>query len=276
MGRYTSLSVPLFFIFASLIFKMEFTDTHCHLFLPEFDKDRDEVIQRGLKSNVRKFFLPNVDSSTLDGLLSLSRNYPSCCFPLAGLHPSSVEEDYREELEKIKDEIDKGVFHGIGEIGLDFYWDRTFAVEQEEALTIQLSWARDMNLPAIIHVRNSFDETIRLIKKVGGGNLRGIFHCFTGTEEQAKQVIDIGFHLGIGGILTFKNAGLDQVLRNVSLEHLVLETDSPYLAPVPKRGKRNEPAFLPYVANKLAEIKEIDVHQIARQTNQNARLIFGI
>jgi TatD DNase family protein len=179
------------------------------------------------------------------------------------------------ELTQIRKWIDKGGYFGIGEIGLDFYWDKTFADEQVEAFRIQLKWAMELNLPAIIHVRESFEETIQIVEESGRGNLRGIFHCFTGTTEQAARIIDLGFHLGIGGILTFKNAGLDKTLEDVPLEKIVLETDSPYLAPVPKRGKRNEPAYLPYVANKLAEIKKIDVHQIAEQTSSNARLIFG-
>lgn len=255
---------------------MEFIDTHCHLFLPEFDSDRDEVIQHGLKSNVKKFVLPNVDTSTIDGLIRLTQTYPAHCFPLAGLHPSSVEEDYKSELLEIRKHFDNRIFFGIGEIGLDFYWDRTFAEEQIEALNIQLGWALEMNLPAVIHIRNSFDETCKVIEERGNGKIKGIFHCFTGTEDQARRAIDLGFYLGIGGILTFKNSGLDLVLKEIPLEYLILETDSPYLAPVPKRGKRNEPAFLPYIANKLAEIKEVDVHQIAEQTSYNASQIFAI
>lgn len=243
--------------------------------MPEFDNDRDEVIQRGLNSNVKKFVLPNVDTSTIGDLISLAQTYPAHCFPLAGLHPSSVAEDYQSELLEIQERLDNGKFYGIGEIGLDFYWDRTFAIEQKEAFKIQLQWAHSMKLPAIIHIRESFEEVCDAIKEVGQGDLTGIFHCFTGTPDQAKKAIDLGFALGIGGILTFKNAELDKVLKNIPLEHLILETDSPYLAPVPKRGKRNEPAFLPYIANKLAEAKDIDVHQIAEQTSHNARQIFG-
>ncbi len=255
---------------------MKFIDTHCHLFLPEFNKDRDEAIQRGLKSGVKKFVLPNVDTSTMTDMLSLAQDYPAFCFPLAGLHPSSVEEDYQSELIIIKKQLTELKFWGIGEIGLDYYWDKTFEQEQIEALKIQLGWALELNLPAIIHNRDSFDETIKIVEEAGGGQLRGIFHCFTGTTEQAKKIIDLGFSIGIGGILTFKNSGLDQTIKEIPLEHIVLETDSPYLAPAPKRGKRNEPAFLPYIANKLAEIKDLDVHQIAEQTSHNARQIFGI
>ncbi len=255
---------------------MNFIDTHCHLFLPEFDKDRDEAIQRGLKSGVKKFVLPNVDTSTMDDMISLTQEYPAYCFPLAGLHPSSVEEDYHNELSVIKTQLDSRKFWGIGEIGLDYYWDRTFEKEQIEALKTQLGWALELNLPAIIHNRESFDDTIKIVEEVGAGQLKGIFHCFTGTIEQAEKIIELGFSLGIGGILTFKNSGLDQTLKNIPLEHLILETDSPYLAPAPKRGKRNEPAFLPYIANKLAEIKDLDIHQIAEQTSHNAEQIFGI
>ena len=231
---------------------MEYIDTHCHLFLPEFDADRDEVIQRGLISNVKKFVLPNVDTSTIDDLISLAEAYPAHCYPLAGLHPSSVEEDYESEILEIKTRLENGKFFGIGEIGLDFYWDRTFAAEQIRAFKIQLQWAQSMKLPAIIHVRESFEETCEAIEEVSNSDLTGIFHCFTGSLDQAKRAIDLGFSLGIGGILTFKNSGLDKVLKEIPLEHLILETDSPYLAPMPKRGKRNEPAYLPYIANKLA------------------------
>ena len=206
---------------------MELTDTHCHLFLPEFDKDRDETIVRAIKSNVSRFVLPNVDSSTIESLNSLSHGYPGRCFPLMGLHPSSVEEDFRNELKQIRSWIDKGGYFGIGEIGLDFYWDKTFAKEQIEAFRIQLNWAMELNLPAIIHVRESFNETIDIVEKTGHGKLRGIFHCFTGTNEQASRIIDLGFHLGIGGILTFNNAGLDKTIKDIPLEKLVLETDSP-------------------------------------------------
>lgn len=255
---------------------MEYIDTHCHLFLPEFEKDRDEAIQRGLKSNVKKFILPNVDTSTMDDMLQLANSYPAHCFPLAGLHPSSVEEDYLEELKIIRRYLDNGKFWGIGEIGLDFYWDKTFEKEQIMALKTQLEWALELDLPAIIHNRESFDETIKIVKEVGNGKLRGIFHCFTGTTDQAVRIVDLGFSLGIGGILTFKNSDLDQTLKNIPLEKIILETDSPYLAPVPKRGKRNEPAYLLYIANKLAEIKDLDTHQIAEQTTRNAKNIFSI
>jgi len=253
---------------------MKLIDSHCHLFLPEFNTDRDEVIQRGIKSKVEKFVLPNVDSSTITDLLDLVFSYPSYCFPLLGLHPSSVEEDYNSDLEKLKTYLERNKFYGIGEIGLDFYWDRTFEKEQILAFRTQLEWAAELNLPAIIHIRESFDETFEVIEELGRNELTGIFHCFTGTLEQAKRAIDLGFYLGLGGILTFKNAGLDKVVREIPLEHLVLETDSPYLAPAPRRGKRNEPAFLPYIANKLAEIKDLDVHKIAEQTSLNAARIF--
>lgn len=255
---------------------MELIDTHCHIYLPEFEKDRDETIQRGLKSNVKKFVLPNIDSSTMENMLTLAKSYPAHCFPLAGLHPSSVEEDYIEELKNIRNYLDKRKFWGIGEIGLDFYWDKTFEKEQRKALRTQLEWALEFDLPAIIHNRESFDETIEIVKEVGAGKLRGIFHCFTGTLDQARSIIDLGFSLGIGGILTFKNSDLGQTLVHIPLEKIILETDSPYLAPVPKRGKRNEPAYLPYIANKLAEIKDLDVHQITEQTTLNAMNIFSI
>ena len=255
---------------------MEYIDTHCHLFLSEFEQDRDEAIQRALKSGVSKFLLPNVDSSTMEDLLSLTRQYSRYCYPMAGLHPSSVEEDFEDELSFLKDQFKVNRFYGVGEIGLDVYCDKTFMEEQITAFKEQLGWAIDMDLPAIIHIRNSFDEVFKAIEDVHQSGLRGIFHCFTGTVHQANRAIELGFSLGIGGILTFKNAGLDRTLQDIDLKHLVLETDSPYLSPVPKRGKRNEPAFLPYIAKKLAEIKNLDVHQIAEETSKNAVKIFGI
>ena len=254
---------------------MYFIDTHCHIYLPEFDEDRNEAIQRALSNRIESFVLPNVDSSTIDSLHKLHNEYPAITFPLMGLHPTSVEEDYIKELEIMEDWLSKKNYFGIGEVGMDLFWDKTFQREQEDALRIQLKWAQEKNLPLVIHNRDSFKETIKVIESVGGRH-RGIFHCFSGSLEEAKIVIDLGFDLGIGGVLTFKNAGLDQVIQEIDLKHIVLETDSPYLAPVPKRGKRNEPAYLAYTANKLADVFSMHRDEIARVTSANARLIFGI
>ncbi len=254
---------------------MYFIDTHCHIYLPEFDEDRNEAIQRALSNRIESFVLPNVDSSTIDSLHKLHNEYPAITYPLMGLHPTSVEDDYIKELEIMEDWLSKKNYFGIGEVGMDLFWDKTFQREQEDALRIQLKWAQEKNLPLVIHNRDSFKETIKVIESVGGRH-RGIFHCFSGSLEEAKIVIDLGFDLGIGGVLTFKNAGLDMVIQEIDLKHIVLETDSPYLAPVPKRGKRNEPAYLAYTANKLADVFSMHRDEIARVTSANARLIFGI
>lgn len=254
---------------------MYFIDTHCHIFLPEFDNDRDEVIQRALKNKVDGFVLPNVDSSTIDSLHKLADEYPAITFPLMGLHPTSVEDDYLKELDLVESWLGKRKYVGIGEIGLDLYWDKTFAKEQEEALSIQLRWAQEKDLPVVIHTRNSFMSTVKVIESLGGSH-RGIFHCFSGSLEEARIAIDLGFHLGIGGVITFKNAKLDEVIQKIDLKHIILETDSPYLAPVPKRGKRNEPAYLAYTANKLADVFSMHRNEIAAVTSANARKIFGI
>lgn len=255
---------------------MSYTDTHCHLFLPEFDDDRDSMIQRALKAGVDRLFLPHVDSGSTDDLLALADAYPAYCFPLMGLHPTSVEEDYLSELDKVESWLSRRTFYGIGEIGIDLYWDQSTLKEQTDAFITQLKWADQSKLPVVIHVRNSFKETIEAINASGIAGLTGIFHCFTGTYEEAQQVINIGFHLGIGGVLTFKNAGLDEVISQIDPSHLVLETDSPYLAPVPKRGKRNEPAYLAYTAQRLSEVLGIQKEDLAEITTNNSKKIFRI
>ena len=254
---------------------MHLIDTHCHLFLPEFDNDRDIMIQRALTNKIEAFVLPNVDSSTIPALSNLVNDYPGIMFPLMGLHPTSVEEDYKNELNKIENQLRNNKYFGIGEIGMDLYWDKSFQTEQEDALRTQLKWAKELDLPVIIHIRDSFKETVKLIESTGE-QYKGIFHCFTGSIEEARRAIDLGFHLGIGGIITFKNSQLDDVVSKLDLTNLVLETDSPYLAPVPKRGKRNESAYLAYVAKKLADVFNLHSDQIAEITTRNARKIFAI
>ena len=255
---------------------MKLTDTHCHLFLPEFDADRAETIRRALDSEITRIFLPNVDSGTSEQLLGLANTYPAYCFPMMGLHPTSVEEDYRQELDHVANRLAKHHFYGIGEIGIDLYHDQTFKSEQEDAFTTQIQWADELNLPVVIHTRNSFHETIRLLDRAHVDNLTGIFHCFTGSSDEAKEVINRGFYLGIGGVLTFKNSGLAEVISRVDPKHLVLETDAPYLAPAPKRGKRNEPSYLRYTAKKLAEITGLSFQQIAEITTTNSLKIFNL
>lgn len=251
-------------------------DTHSHIYSEEFLHDRDEALQRAYDSGVKKIILPNIDSGSIKHMLDLADAYPHLCFPLMGLHPTSVDEDYKEELQAVEYWMEKRKFYGIGEIGIDLYWDKKFVNEQKEAFRYQLRLAKKYKLPIVIHVRNSFDETLEIVKEEQDGSLKGIFHCFSGEEIEAREVIDLGFLLGIGGVLTFKNSSLDEVIKKIDLNDIVLETDAPYLSPVPKRGKRNESAYLVYVAQKLAEIYNLPVERVAEITTSNARNLFGI
>jgi TatD DNase family protein len=254
-----------------------YIDTHTHLFLEEFDSDLAQVIERAEKVGVRSFILPNVDSQKAQRLIELSKLYPQKIFPLMGLHPSSVTENYKEELQIVENYLESYPFFGIGEIGIDLYWDKTFVNEQIIAFQHQIGLARKYHLPIVIHVRNSFSEIFESLESELSefGNLpKGVFHCFTGNLEQAQKAISLGFYLGIGGVVTFKNSGLDKVLENIPLSHLLLETDSPYLAPTPHRGKRNESAYIPLIANKLAQIYQTSINEIAKKTTQNANALF--
>ena len=252
------------------------TDTHCHIYLPEFNADRSETLQRAFAAGVTRIFLPNVDQSTTPAMMQVAGDYPDNCFPLMGLHPTSVNENYQEELAHVEAMLDQHKFYGIGEIGIDLYWDKTFRDQQEEALKIQLGWASARSLPVVIHVRNSHAETVEIITKAALTNLSGIFHCFSGTLDQAKEIIGLGFHLGIGGVSTFKNSGLDQVLPHIDPKWIVLETDSPYLAPVPFRGQRNEPSYVANTAIRVAQFYGMPVEEFAEITTENSRKIFGI
>lgn len=255
---------------------MQFIDTHTHLFLPEFDSDRDQVILNAHQNGVEKLLLPNVDRSTIENLVKLADRYPDFCHPMMGLHPTSVNENYKEELKNIEYWIEKRKFIAIGEIGIDLYWDTSFKTHQEEAFRYQIDLAKKLDLPIVIHARESFDEIFYIINDVIDDKLKGVFHAFTGNEVQAQQITDWGFKIGIGGIVTFKNSGLDKVVHNIDINHIVLETDSPYLAPVPKRGKRNESAYLPYIAQKIAEIKNISINEVAEITTFNAKQLFRL
>jgi len=252
------------------------TDTHSHIYLEEFDKDRDELVYNSLNLGVKYIFLPNIDSSSIDDMLLLSKKYADRIFPMIGLHPGSIEDDYKNELDEVLSYLEKEKFYAIGEIGLDYYWDTSYKEEQKEVFEKQLHLAMQNNLPAIIHVRNAFDDVIEILSKTEYDNLNGILHCFTGNLEQAKFFIDRGLKLGIGGIVTFKNAGLDKVVEQISLTHIVLETDSPYLAPVPKRGKRNESTYLRYIAKKVADLKQVSIEEVAEITTKNAEEVFKI
>ncbi|MEO7307955.1 MAG: TatD family hydrolase [Ferruginibacter sp.] len=251
-------------------------DTHCHLYLDVFKQDIHEVIKRAEKEGVNKFYLPAIDSTEIENLFLLEAQFPGKCIGMIGLHPCSVKENYQEELNLVKDWLAKRKFAAVGEIGLDFYWDKTFTAQQYEAFRIQIEFSLQYNLPIVIHTRNAMDETIKVVKEFVSKGVRGIFHCFGGTVENAKEIIDAGFYLGIGGVLTYKKAGLAEVLEKIDLRYMVLETDSPYLTPVPFRGKRNESSYLKYIIEKLALIKNVSVEEVASVTTANAEKIFGL
>ncbi|HLP38627.1 TatD family hydrolase [Lacibacter sp.] len=253
---------------------MEIIDTHTHLYLEDFQVDIEDVLDRGKAEGVTRFYLPNVDSSSIDDLLKLEEKHPDCV-AMMGLHPCSVKENVANELKLVEEWLRKRPFAAVGEIGLDYYWDKTFVAEQKEAFRKQINWAQELNLPIVIHSRDSMQDCIDIVKENQNGTLRGIFHCFGGTVDEAKQIMDLGFLMGIGGVLTYKKSGLAEVLTSIPLEYLVLETDAPYLTPVPFRGKRNEPSYLKYVVNKIAEAMNIPVEEIAAQTTSNAQKLFG-
>lgn len=234
------------------------------------------MLEKAEKEGVSKILMPAIDSSTHTVMLELEEERPLTCISMIGLHPCSVKENYLFELKIVRDYLEKRSFKAVGEIGLDFYWDKTFTEQQYAAFNQQIEWALHFDLPIVIHSRNSTDECIEVVSKHQKGKLRGVFHCFSGDIVQAKRVIDLGFYLGIGGVVTFKNSGLDKVMEEISLEHVVLETDAPYLAPVPFRGKRNEPAYLKYVAEKLAGIKNVEIDEVAKITTANAEKLFGL
>jgi TatD DNase family protein len=254
---------------------MKLIDTHTHLYLKEFENDIDEVIQRANAAGVKKFYLPAIDSSESEAQLALEKKYPDQVFAMAGLHPCSVKENFQDELELVDEQLSKRKFAGIGETGLDFYWDTTYKKEQYESLHIHAHWAIQYKRPLVLHTRNATCETIDALDQYKGKGLYGIYHCFSGSLEEAKQIIEAGFYLGIGGVLTFKNSGLADVIKNIDLQKLVLETDAPYLAPVPFRGKRNESSYLKNIVEKLAEIKNVSVEEAAQQTSKNAEFLFS-
>lgn len=255
---------------------MILTDTHTHLYSEQFNEDRTEMVQRAINSGVSRLFLPNIDSSSINGMLSLQKQFPENCFAMMGLHPTSVKENYLDELKLVEQHLNQQQFCAIGEIGIDLFWDKTYLKQQQEAFKIQINWAKERNLPFVIHRRDSFNEIFEILDELNDENMRGIFHCFTGNLEQAKKIIAYGgFKLGIGGVVTFKNSGLEVVLKNIDLSNLVLETDSPYLAPVPYRGKRNESSYIVNVAEKLSDIYQLPTQKIAEITTQNSVEVFG-
>jgi TatD DNase family protein len=255
---------------------MILTDSHAHLYLEQFDADRHQVIRRAIDQDVRYMILPNIDKNSIGPMMQLISDFPENCFPMMGLHPTSVKEDWAVHLDAAIEWLRKGKFYAIGEMGIDLYWDKTFFAEQQEVFRRQVSLALEYDLPLVMHSRNSFDEIFQLLKEVYKPELKGVFHCFTGNLEQAMHIIKMGFLLGIGGVLTYKNSGLAEVLKKIPLKHLILETDAPFLAPVPHRGIRNESAFVLDVAKKLAELKGLTLEEVAEVTTGNAIKLFKL
>ncbi|WP_165731832.1 TatD family hydrolase [Polaribacter sp. 20A6] len=252
------------------------TDTHTHLYSSQFKEDQPEMMQRAKDAGVTRFFIPAIDSTYTDKMFQLEKDYPNDVFLMMGLHPTSVKENYLEELAHVKKWIDEKKFYAIGEIGMDLYWDKTFLTQQQDAFRTQIQWAKERKMPINIHCRNAFDEVFEVLESEKSDDLRGIFHCFTGTLEQAKQAISYNMKLGIGGVATFKNGKIDKFLNEIDIKHIVLETDAPYLAPTPYRGKRNESAYLANVVDKLVDIYGLSFDEIATITTQNSKDVFGI
>lgn len=255
--------------------QFKWIDTHCHLYVEAFDTDREEMVNRANAAGITKMMLPNIDEASIEGMLHLADIYPDHCFPMMGLHPCAVKEDFEKILQRMEEAFDSRNYIGVGETGIDLYWDRTYEKEQVVAFEWQIRWAKQFDLPVIIHSRESLDLTIEIISQHQDGNLRGIFHCFSGTPDQISKIEKLGFKLGIGGIVTYKNAGLAEVLSHIPLTMMVLETDSPYLAPVPHRGKRNEPMMLLDVAAKVADVLKMPLEQLAHLTTANAEAVYG-
>jgi len=254
-----------------------FIDTHTHLFSDAFDEDRNSVVQRAIDTGVEICLLPNIDIDTIDAMNELAKSFPNNCFPMMGLHPGSVDENWESKLEVIKKHLFSEKYVAVGEIGMDLYWDKTHIEAQRQAFRMQVEWAKELRLPIAIHAREAFQEIYEIIDELNDDRLTGVFHCFTGTEEDANKILSYGgFKLGIGGVLTYKNGRVDEALKNVGLEHLILETDSPYLPPVPHRGKRNESSYLLHIAEKLADVYNVTLKEIEEKTSQNARELFRL
>lgn len=256
---------------------IELIDTHTHLYLPQFDEDREEMIKRAIEAGVKRFYLPGIDSEHVASMLDLEESFPKHCFAMPGLHPCSVGENVEEELAVVKKMLEEPrKWCAIGEIGLDLYWDKTFFEQQKYAFRTQIKWAKEYDLPIVIHSRDATEECIEIVAEEKSDNLRGVFHCFGDSPETAQKIIELGFFVGIGGVLTFKKAGLDIVAKDIPLDKIILETDAPYLAPVPYRGKRNESSYIALVAQKLAEIKEISIEEVANVTTNNALRLYAL
>ncbi|MCG9650880.1 TatD family hydrolase [Vibrio brasiliensis] len=251
-------------------------DTHAHIYASEFDADRDDVVKRALDQGIDKILLPNIDLESIEPMLATEAKYPQICRSMMGLHPCYVDGNVKQTLDIIRAWFEKHRFIAVGEIGIDLYWDKTFKAEQEMAFITQLNWAKEMKLPVVIHTRDSIEETLTLLAQEQDGSLSGVFHCFGGSIEEAKAINDLGFHLGLGGVSTFKNGGMDKVIPHLDMDYIILETDCPYLAPVPHRGKRNEPAYTSLVAQRIAELRDISIEQVDSLTTQNATKLFAL
>jgi TatD DNase family protein len=258
----------------SIFTAMPVIDTHTHLYSREFDADRNDLIRAAISEGVEKFLMPDIDSQWTDAMLQVAADFPGVCLPMTGLHPCSVKDNYKEELKHVEKNLGKGKFIAVGEMGIDLYWDKTYIKEQDEAFRIQCAWASELKLPVAIHSREATEHAIRLIHDLNLPSLKGVFHCFTGTKEEAEEIIKMGFLLGIGGVVTYKNGGLDKILPLIPMSAIVLETDAPYLSPVPHRGKRNEPLYIKHVAARTAEIYACSIVEVEEKTTLNAKKLF--
>ncbi|MGB2078288.1 MAG: TatD family hydrolase [Vibrio sp.] len=251
-------------------------DTHAHIYASEFDHDRDDMITRATQAGIDKILMPNIDLDSIKPMLDTQAAYPEICHSMMGLHPCYVDANYQQTLDTIFALFEQHSFIAVGEIGIDLYWDKTFRSEQIDAFVTQIKWAKQMNLPIVIHTRDSIEETLDVLTPLQDGNLSGVFHCFGGSTEEAKAIQGLGFHLGLGGVSTFKNSGMDKVIPELDLSRVILETDCPYLAPTPHRGKRNEPSLMPLVAQKIADCREMSLADVDRITTANAKALFNI
>ncbi len=255
---------------------MSLIDTHTHLYSKEFDNDRNDLIRAAIDGSVSTFLMPDIDSKWTAPMLEVANTFPGICLPMSGLHPCSVNEDYKSELQHVEKNLAKGGFIAVGEMGIDLYWEKSFIKEQDIAFETQCRWAAELSLPVALHTREATDHAIRLIHKLNLPSLTGVFHCFSGTLEEAQEIIKMGFMLGIGGVVTYKNGGLDKILPQIPIKNIVLETDAPYLTPTPHRGKRNEPVYIKLVAEKVAAVYGIDVNEVSEVTSSNARKLFKL
>ena len=254
---------------------MQFIDTHAHIYDSQFKEDTQEVLEKAQEADVHRIYMPNIDHTSVDAMLELEHRYPQQCMAMMGLHPCSVKKDFERELYQVEQWLSQRPFAAVGEIGLDYHWDTTFKEQQQEALRVQIALAKQHHRPIVVHTRESLDDTLRIVEEHAEEGFTGVFHCFTGTVEEAQRIIELGFYVGLGGVSTFKNAHMNEVIPDIDPKFIVLETDSPYLAPVPHRGKRNEPSYIPLIAQKIAEYRKVEVEEIAEQTTQNALKLFA-